>query len=201
MAPNPVVLVHGLYDTSVKFKTLAAYLENKGWSVYRLNLIPNDGTGCLKQLAQQLAEFVNHNFSPEQKIDLVGFSMGGLVTRFYLQRLGGIEHFQRYISISAPNQGTIVAYAQSLEGIKQMRPGSALIQDINQDWAKFQGQLQTTTIWTPYDLLIIPAKSSCLGLGKELSVPVWVHAWMVDDPRVWAIVAQSLSEPILPVFK
>lgn len=194
MSRNPVVLVHGLYDTRAKFNTLSAHLEQLGWSVFCPNLVPNDGTGCLKALAQQVAKFVDDHFLPEQKIDLLGFSMGGLVTRYYLQRLGGVERVQRYISISAPNQGTIDAYAQSHPGIKQMRPGSPFIQDLNQDWSKFQARLQTTTLWTPYDLMIVPATSSCLGLGKEISVPVWVHAWMVDDPRVLAIVAQSLSE-------
>ena len=194
MPRNPVVFVHGLFDTTAKFKILSAHLEQFGWSVYCLNLIPNDGTGCLKKLAQQVAEFIDLHFLPEQKIDLLGFSMGGLVTRYYLQRLGGIDRVQRYISISAPNKGTIDAYAQSHEGIKQMRPGSALITDLNQDWAKFQARLQTTTLWTPFDLMIVPATSSCLGFGKEISVPVWVHAWMVDDPRTLALVTQALSE-------
>lgn len=196
MPRNPVVLVHGLFDTIAKFKTLSAHLEQFGWSVHCFNLMPNDGTGCLKKLAHQVEDYINQHFPSEQKVDLLGFSMGGLVTRYYLQRLGGVDRVQRYISISAPNQGTIVAYSQPHEGIRQMRLNSELIKDLNQDWSKFQTRLQTTTLWTPFDLMIVPATSSCLGLGKEISVPVWVHAWMVDDPRVLAIVTHALSESI-----
>ena len=196
MPRNPVVLVHGLYDTAAKMRVLSAHLEQLGWSVYCLNLTPNDGSGCLKFLASQVSTFVDRHFSPKEPIDLLGFSMGGLVTRYYLQRLGGIDRVQRYISISAPNQGTLTAYSFSSEGICQMRPTSPFIRDLNQDWDQYQSKLQITTIWTPFDLMIIPATSSCLGFGKEIALPVWVHAWMVHDPRTLHQVIQSLSDPI-----
>lgn len=193
MVKNPVVLVHGLYDTAAKFKTLASHLRQQGWFVATPSLTPNDGSGCLAALAHQVANFIDSQFEPGQAIDLLGFSMGGLVTRYYLQRLGGIERVRRYINISAPNHGSILAYSLPLKGISQMRPLSNFILDLNRDWEQYQARLQVTTLWTPFDLMVLPATSSCLGWGKETALPVWVHAWMLKDPRTLVQVTQALS--------
>lgn len=103
---NPVLLVHGIIRTSSVFSTMSTYLTQQGWSVYTFNLKPNNATLGLDKLAIQVADYVEKIFAPEQPLDLVGLSMGGLVTRYYVQRLGGIDRVQRFITISAPHQGT-----------------------------------------------------------------------------------------------
>ncbi len=193
---NPVLLVHGLYDTVIKFKALSAHLNKLGWSVHGLNLKPNDGSAPLDHLAKQVADYVDQTFAPDQIIDLVGFSMGGLVTRYYLQRLGGVEKVARYITISAPNNGTLTAYPLSLAGIVQMRMNSSFLQDLNQDCDQCLSQVQMTNLWTPYDLMILPAHSSKMGIGQEISIPVAVHAWMVSDPRVLKLIVSALSDTL-----
>lgn len=199
MERNPVLLVHGLYDTVAKFKELSAYLDQLGWSVHSINLKPNDGSASLNELAKQVADYVDRTFESGQIIDLLGFSMGGLVTRYYLQRLGGVERVKRYITISAPNNGTLTAYSLSLKGITQMRMNSTFLQDLNQDHDQYLSQIQVTNLWTPYDLMILPANSSKMGIGREISVPVAVHAWMPSDRRVLKIVAAALSDCLLKV--
>lgn len=191
---NPVVLVHGIYDTEVKFNTMKRYLTKLGWSVHCLNLKPNNGDSHLEYLAEQVANYINNMFASEQPIDLIGFSMGGLVTRYYLQRLGGINKVHRYISISAPNNGTLTAYTLPRPGVKQMRPNSKFLQDLNQDIKDSLSQINVTVIWTPYDLLIVPPNSSQINIGKEIKLPVLVHEWMVKDSRTLKAISQALSE-------
>ncbi len=191
MEHNPVLLVHGIYDTVAKFKELSAYLEQLGWSVHSINLKPNDGSAPLNDLAKQVADYVDRTFESGQSIDLLGFSMGGLVTRYYLQRLGGVERVKRYITISAPNNGTLTAYSLSLKGIIQMRMNSHFLQDLNRDHDEYLSQIQVTNLWTPYDLMILPAHSSKMGIGQEISVPVVVHGWMVSDRRVMKALWES----------
>jgi triacylglycerol lipase len=49
------------------------------------------------------------------------------------------------------------------------------------------------TVWTPYDLMILPAKSSQLpGARSDLRVPVAMHRFMLSDPRVLDHVANLL---------
>lgn len=189
---NPVLLVHGIYDTALKFRRMSAYLTNLGWSVHSLSLTPNNGNSRLETLAEQVADYAERTFAPGQPLDLVGFSMGGIVTRYYLQRLGGLAQVRRYISISAPNNGTLMAYTLERPGIMQMRPKSSLLEDLNRDVAILQ-QLQVTVLWTPFDLMILPARSSQMNVGREFKIPVSLHAWMVSDSRTLATVAQQLS--------
>lgn len=198
---NPVLLVHGIYDTVSKFNALTAYLHQFGWSVHRLNLTPNNGSAPLNELAKQVAEYIETHFDPDQVIDLLGFSMGGLVTRYYLQRLGGVKRVQRYITISAPNYGTLMAYPLSLPGIRQMRMNSLFLQDLNQDHFEYLSQIKVINLWTPYDLMIIPATSSKMSIGQEISIPVPVHAWMVSDPRVMKLVVEALSDTLDPTLR
>jgi triacylglycerol lipase len=191
---NPVLLIHGLNDTTRVFKQMSVYLTNLGWMVHRINLTPNNGTARLENLANQVSHYIDKTFATGQPIDLVGFSMGGIVTRYYLQRLGGVGRVQRYISISAPNNGTFAAYGLNLPGIVQMRPNSSFLQELNRDAVEILGKLKTTVMWTPFDLMILPAQSSQIPLGKELTVPVLLHPWMLSDHRIMAAVARALSE-------
>ncbi|MCY7368755.1 MAG: triacylglycerol lipase [Chamaesiphon sp.] len=192
---NPILLVHGLMDTSYKMQKISSHLDNLGWQVADIDLTPNNGDSKLEILAKQVADLIDRTFSPEQPIDLLGFSMGGLVSRYYLQRLGGIERVQRFISISVPNNGTIAGYFSQRPGCIQMQPNSEFIKDLNSDIDRLR-LLNFTSIWTPFDLIILPPSSSQLGIGTDLSIPVLAHPLMVADERVLKAVTHALSQPV-----
>lgn len=192
---NPVILVHGIYDTGRVFDQMIPYLRQKGWTVYDLDLVPNNGNMGLDTLAQQVADYIDATFEPEQPIDLVGFSMGGIVSRYYVQRLGGINRVQRFVTISSPHHGTWIAYCREGMGCIQMRPDSVLLENLNRD-AGLLKQIDFTCIWTPYDLMIVPATSSQMSVGRNVSVPVLNHSWMLTDSRSLAAVAQALATPV-----
>lgn len=198
---NPVLLIHGIDDTGAVFQKMAGYLGLQGWSVYSLDLVPNNGDVGLDKLAKQVADYVVATFAPEQRLDLLGFSMGGIVSRYYIQRLGGINRVQRFITISSPHHGTVVAYASQRPGCVQMRPNSIFLKDLNSD-AVILEQLDFTSIWTPYDLMIVPANSSQMPVGNEVIVPVALHPWMLTDSRSLAEVKAALTNNVkLPFFK
>jgi len=192
---NPVLLIHGINDTGAVFYKMAPYLAALGRQVYDLSLTPNNGNVGLDNLAEQVAAYIDKTFAPEQPLDLVGFSMGGIVSRYYVQRLGGIERVQSFITISSPHQGTTAAYLSQRPGCIQMRPDSAFLKDLNQDVAMLN-QLNFTSIWTPFDLIIVPARSSQLPVGREIMVPVPAHPWMLTDSRSIKSVVEALSDPL-----
>jgi triacylglycerol lipase len=195
MHPNPVLLVHGIDDTDAIFRKMTPYLQRYGWNVHSLDLLPNCGKLGLDRLAQQVANYIDKAFEPGQAIDLVGFSMGGIVSRYYLQRLGGIQRVQRFVTLSSPHRGTWAAYTRFNSGGNQMQPNSAFLTDLNQDVAQLK-QLNVTSIWTPFDLVILPASSSRLPVGENKTVWVGGHAWMVTHSRSLRAVAAALAEPL-----
>lgn len=202
ISPKPVVLVHGINDSAAQFRPMARHLEGNGLPVHCLNLIPNNGDAGLDQLAHQLASYVQTNFADDQAIDLVGFSMGGLVSRYYVQRLGCIRRVQRFITIASPHRGTWTAFLRANPGARQMRPGSPFLRDLNRDVAMLD-RISFASIWTPLDLMIVPATSSILPVGRSIRVTVPAHPLMVRDPRVLRMVLQLLVDgrqesPIYP---
>jgi triacylglycerol lipase len=192
---NPILLVHGLMDTSYKMRKISKHLRERGWQVYDIDLTANNGDTRLEILAGQVAESIDRTFAPGQQIDLLGFSMGGLVTRYYIQRLGGIDRVQRYITISAPHHGTIAAHFSWRPGCMQMRPESDLIKDLNSDVDRLKS-LNFTSLWTPFDLIILPPSSSQLGIGTEISIPALTHPLMVSDRRTLDAIVTALSQPV-----
>ena len=188
---NPILLVHGLTDTSHKMRKIASHLRGLGWKVYDINLTPNSGDAKLEVLAQQVADLVELTFPSDQPLDLLGFSMGGLVSRYYIQRLGGIDRVQRFISISSPHNGTVAAYFTTRAGCVQMRPNHQFIKDLNTDIDRLQ-QITVTSIWTPFDLMILPPRSSQLGVGTDISLPVLSHVQMVFDRRILNAISEAL---------
>lgn len=193
---NPVLLVHGLNDTGAVFCKMAPYLTNLGFCVYDLDLIPCNGDAKLDHLARQVAYYINNTFDAEQPIDIVGFSMGGIVSRYYIQRLGGINRVQRFITIASPHRGTFAAYSSTRPGCLQMRPESEFLQDLNRDVTMLEN-LNFTSIWTPLDLMIVPANSSQLPVGKDVQVWAATHPLMLTDNRSLQAVVMALTEPIL----
>lgn len=189
---NPVLLIHGLHDTTRIFQALSPYLTQGGWSPYSFNLNPNDGSAPLEQLAEQVSEYIEKTFSGPERLDIVGLSMGGLVSRYFVQRLGGAERVQRLVTLGTPHHGTWMAYLSQQLGCQQMRPQSPFLQALNQD-AELLGQLQFTSIWTPFDLMIIPATSSQMPVGRASVVGVLGHNWLVKAPLGLKAIAQALA--------
>lgn len=193
MQRNPVVLVHGIWNTAGIFSVLKAHLEREGWIVHALSMTPNNGDAPLEQLAQQVKAFVDERLGKQQPFDLIGFSMGGLVSRYYAQRLDGLARIHRFVTISAPHNGTVLAWFSHRYGIRQMKPGSAFITDLNRDIEQLKS-VKFFSLWTPFDLLILPPKSSVINeqIGCTCQLKALAHNRMIQDQQAIERVATCL---------
>jgi triacylglycerol lipase len=178
MSSTPVLLIHGMKDTSRKMRRLERHLQESGREVHSLDVLPSWGQVGLDLLARQIADFAEATFAAGQRFDLVGYSMGGLVCRYYLQRLGGLERVRRFITIAAPHQGSVLAWLVPNAGGRQMRPGSAFLRDLETD-AHRLAEVGFTSLWTPFDLTILPCRSSIVSHAKNLRLWCLAHPLMV----------------------
>jgi triacylglycerol lipase len=195
---NPVLLVHGFQDDAKKMQAMARALRREGWTVLTPTLSPSGGQVGNEILAQQLSDFIEANVPHSTRCDLVGFSMGGIVCRYYLQRLGGIARVDRFVAVSAPEHGTwwaSICPAELLRwpGVAQLRPDSAFLRDLNSD-AQLLARVRLTTIWTALDLAILPAASSRMPVGSETKLCVPLHPLMVWLPSCRRAVAAALTD-------
>jgi triacylglycerol lipase len=191
---NPVVLIHGLGDTCRLFRRMRAFLEKHAWTVHCVDLVPNNGDVGLDILAGQLAAYLDGVLGSSQVVDLVGFSMGGLVARYYLQQLDSAKRVQRLITISTPHRGSWTAFFRSNTGARQMRPGSEFLRDLNHNMRVFE-RVTFTSIWTPLDLMVIPASSAAIPEARSIRIMNVAHPLMAGDRRVLEAVKNSLDKP------
>ncbi len=193
---NPVLLIHGIDDQRSKMAGLKRYLEARGFECDSFDMVPSDGSVGLEELAKQVAVRVASLEKNNRKVDLVGFSLGGMVARYYLLKAGGAEHVERLVTISSPHHGTYTAFLRQNALSKELRPGSPILEELNK--MPFPPGCRLSSIWTPLDLMIFPAWSSRLSGAKEKVIPVLLHPWMVSDGRCFEAVADALSSTSRP---
>jgi triacylglycerol esterase/lipase EstA (alpha/beta hydrolase family) len=113
--PYPVVLVEGTFSSMYNsFGALSPYLANNGYCVYAFNYgqtLPFTGiyaTGDIASSAQQLATEVNRVLTQTgaSKVDLVGWSQGGMMPRYYINNLGGAAKVNMLVGLAPSNYGT-----------------------------------------------------------------------------------------------
>jgi triacylglycerol lipase len=84
-AKPPVVLVHGIHSSAADMVRLAQALRAVGRETHVIDLKPANGSAALEQLCSQLEDFI-HSEIGQRRLDLVGYSMGGIISRYYVQK-------------------------------------------------------------------------------------------------------------------
>ncbi len=113
--PYPVVLVEGTFSSMYNnFGAISPDLVNNGYCVYAFNYgqtIPFSGIyamGDIKASAAKLSTEVNSVLARTgaSKVDLVGWSQGGMMPRYYINNLGGAAKVNMLVGLAPSNYGT-----------------------------------------------------------------------------------------------
>lgn len=182
--PVDVVLVHGILDTGSRFDVLRRALEEDGCRCLAPSLRPNDGSTGVRDLSTKLAAAVDARFGHAEPIFLVGFSMGGLAVRDYVQNvLTDRSRVRGVFLISTPNHGTLWAGASPNPKMRQLALGSSFLATLNAQPAAWK-RVPVFSYWTPLDLMVVPATSSLRMPGTTRAGLCPIHPWMTRDPLV-----------------
>jgi triacylglycerol lipase len=193
----PLVLIHGLWDTPKVFRSLLQGLDHRRDPLLLPHLPHGLGSRPLLDLAQRLDEDIQAAFGPDQPIDLLGFSMGGLIARSWIQLLEGATRTRRFISVASPHQGTLTALPWPrlwLAGIADMKPGSPLLQRLNADLDPLR-RLDCCSFYSPSDLTVFPGWLGVLPVGRYQLLPVWRHDRMMVAPQGLKLLLAELLRP------
>jgi triacylglycerol esterase/lipase EstA (alpha/beta hydrolase family) len=121
--PYPVVLVEGTFASMYNsFEAISPDLVNNGYCVYAFNYgqtIPLSGfyaMGDIPTSAMELATEVNRVLAATgaSKVDLVGWSQGGMMPRYYINDLGGAAKVSTLVGFAPSNYGTTLDGLQGL---------------------------------------------------------------------------------------
>ena len=149
---------------------------------------------AIETLAQDLELAIDERFGPDQPIDLLGFSMGAVISRTWLQLYGGYRRTRRFVSLGSPQHGTLVAQPWPrvlVPGVADMKVGSALLRQLNSDSSLLRG-IDCISFYCPWDLMVIPAWTGVLPVGPIVRLPVWNHRELIQSPRSLVPVSSHL---------
>ena len=193
VAPPPnVVMVHGILNNGKIFEPMIRVLEKQGCHCFAPSLTPNDCRHGIHALALQLSTDIDARFGKSRPIILVGFSLGGLVTRDYVQSLAAPNRVRGVFLISTPERGTLWASLAPGGGVKQLSFHSPFIASLQANLHAWQ-HLAVCSYWTPFDGMILPATSSRWSVGENQEVFCWLHPWMVRNHAVIADIAARIA--------
>ena len=193
-----VVLVHGIFGDGQRLDPLTESLEENGYVCFVPDLKPNNAHYGIEDLALKLNAEINAHWGQDAEFAIVGFSMGGLVSRCYLQELGGAQRCRALITISSPHNGTALAYALSSRGIEEMRPQSELLEKLNSESSLMALQeMPIHSYYTQFDGVIVPARSSEWESAHNQKFWSLFHPLMIYQAKV----QEKLIEDLDLVFK
>lgn len=189
----PLVLVHGLWDDPRVFHRLEERLAGRR-ELFVPHLPHRLGATPLAVLADRLGAQVTERYGPSAPIDLLGFSMGGVIARIWLQRLGGHRRTRRFYTVAAPQNGTFTAQPWPrwlLAGIADMRRGSPLLRRLNDDLSSLEG-VECHSYVGRFDHMVVPVSSGVLPVGSCTLLPVGNHRNLIRDPRALDPIVEDL---------
>lgn len=192
----PLVLVHGLWDKPRLFDPLQAWLGERRAERLAVALPHRGGHTRLRPLAERLQQQIEAAYGPERPIDLLGFSMGGLIGRIWLQELGGHRRTLRFFSVGSPQQGSLLALPVPqllMPGLAEMKPQSALLRQLNRDLSALD-RVDCRSYFCRWDLMVLPGWQAVLPLGEQRELPVWHHRQLIEHPAALAILGEALLE-------
>ncbi len=190
----PLVLVHGLFDTPRVFERLERRLAGRREPLLIPALPLRFGIAPIQTSAQRLAGHIEAAFGGSETIDILGFSMGGVIARTWIQLMGGHARTRRFLSLGSPQQGTLTAQPWPrllLAGVADLKPGSALLRQLNADLTSLQG-IDCSSYGTATDLMVLPGWHGVLPIGPRRMLPVWSHQQLLRHPAALAPVVEDL---------
>jgi triacylglycerol lipase len=178
-----LVLVHGFLENGSAFHVMKRRLEKQGYQCLVPKLKPSDGRGGLETLAASLKRDIDAAYGTDQRFSIIAFSMGGIVSRHYLQHLGGAPRCRSLFTISSPHHGTRAAWLYPTKGAEQMRPNSPFLAELQRTEHRL-GRMPVVSYRTPLDLIIVPSSSSKWDRAENVSHPALLHPLMVTSPTI-----------------
>lgn len=185
-----IVFVHGLAANRSGFLPLQTYLRLSG---HRRQLSFNyRSSGSIESIALALRRHIDQNVKGG-RIDIVAHSMGGLVARYYVQRLGGARRVDRLLTLGTPHLGTTAAAAGAwlpLGLISQLEPRGAFLSALNR--LPPPSGVRVFAFAAEHDGMVRPTESAFAPFGDRILLPGLGHLDMLLAPRVFAEIERRL---------
>ena len=182
---NPIILIHGLWNTSSIFSLISSKLDEKEVEYFAPTLNHAFGMTSIVELTNLIDQLIVEKYGLEQEIDILGFSMGGIIGRYWINKFNGYKRTKRFITIGSPHNGTLTSQLvpkYPFRGISEMKINSSLLRDLaNYDY--FLNDIDCISFFTYWDLMVFPGWRANLNVGEKISLNIFKHRNLVRNPE------------------
>ena len=180
---NPIILIHGLWNSSSIFSFITPKLDDIGIEYFAPTLNHSYGMTSIIDLTNILNKLILEKYGLEKEIDILGFSMGGIIGRYWIQKFNGYKRTRRFISIGSPHKGTLIAQfipKYPFRGISEMKINSMFLRELSKNDC-FLDDIECISFFTYWDLMVFPSWWTNLNLGEKISLKVYKHRNLVRN--------------------
>jgi triacylglycerol esterase/lipase EstA (alpha/beta hydrolase family) len=200
-AEVPVLVVPGYNGSPTSVGNLAARLRAAGRRVVVVDL-PDRGTRDLRESARALGAAADRTGAA--RVDLVGYSAGGVVIRLWLADPTRALRARRVVLLGTPNHGTELAGAAAAldpglcGSVCQLAPGSGLLAELNRGDETPPGP-RFFSIWTALDQTVVPPATAVLDGATNIRVQDVCpsarlgHGDLISSPLALGLVVEALA--------
>jgi pimeloyl-ACP methyl ester carboxylesterase len=196
-AGTPILLVHGVVDNRSIFTVLRRALRRRGFGrVWTMNyhVLTHDLRAAATRL-EQTVESICHQTGYE-RIHVIGHSMGGLIARYYVQRMGGDARVHTLVTLGSPHAGTRAARLIPGGVFRQLRPDSDIVQELTRPAPECRTRF--LCFWSDLDALMVPKQAARIEHPDLPVRNVFVrgvgHMSLPIDTRVTREIAATLAQ-------
>lgn len=158
-AGTPIILVHGVVDNHTIFSLLRRSLMRRGFGrTISLNYSPL--TDDIRRVAKRLSRLIESvcRETGYERVHVIGHSMGGLIGRYYVQRLGGDARVHTLVTLGTPHSGSAPASLVPHNVARQLRRDSDIVAELNEPAPGCRTRF--VAVWSDLDQMIIPKRSA-----------------------------------------
>jgi pimeloyl-ACP methyl ester carboxylesterase len=193
---TPVILVHGYGGNRSHWLPLELELRRAGFAnVHTVAYNPVTTTlagtaGALRTACREAMAASGSNH-----VHLVGHSLGGVVVRYAVQRLGLAADVRTAVTVAAPHRGTPLASWGWGPLARVLRPGSPLLKDL--DRATAAVGVRWVAYWSDADLVVRPGSARLDEQGSpavNVLVPDVGHLGILRAPAFLGSLRQLLLD-------
>ncbi|GAA0910466.1 esterase/lipase family protein [Pseudonocardia zijingensis] len=195
-AGTPILLLHGIMDNRSVFTVFRRTLRRRGFGVVHAvnySILTEDIRTAAHRLRRQVDEL--RELAGADRIHIVGHSLGGMIARYYVQRMGGSAAVDTLVTLGSPHQGTLAAHLLPTALARQLRPGSDVLAELAQPAPSCDTRF--LVVWSRMDQMVLPQRNGRLRHPdldvEELEIRDVGHLALSIDPRTVHWVATALS--------
>ena len=191
---RPIILIHGLWNNSSIFNSIKLKLDYYGVEYFAPTLIQNLGTKSILKITKSLDQLILERFGLTKEIDILGFSMGGIIGRCWIKKFEGYKRTKRFFSIGSPHKGTFAAQIiprYPFKGISELKIKSNFLKDLSKN-NFLLNNIECVSFYTYWDAMVIPGFKAHLPLGKKVPLKVFNHKNLVKHPTAVNKIIKSI---------